>query len=326
MGLVLIVALWLQARINHFAANFAHNADKLYLKDPAVLKRVEYQQSDRGEVPIYADGIVQQDWDSYSVTDHQVWQQLFKRQSELLPGRACEEFLEGLCDLKLGPDLIPRFDETNLILKAKTGWELVAVEGLLPDLRFFELLAAKQFPVTWWIRRPDQIDYISEPDLFHDFFGHVPLLANPVFGDYLQAYGAGGVKAAGLDALGYLARLYWYTVEFGLIQTPAGLRIYGAGILSSKGESIYALDSDASNRIGFDLMRVMQTRYRIDSYQQSYFVIENFKQLFDATAPDFTAYYQQLKTMPTLAAADVMETDHILQRGTRAGFLQSDDV
>jgi phenylalanine-4-hydroxylase len=291
-----------------------------------VLKRVEYLQSDRGEVPIYADGIVEQDWNSYSAQDHKVWQQLFARQSELLPGRACEEFLHGLNALKLGPDLIPKFDETNAILHAKTGWTLVAVEGLLPDLRFFELLAAKQFPVTWWIRRPDQIDYISEPDLFHDFFGHVPLLANPVFGDYLQAYGAGGVKAAGLDALGYLARLYWYTVEFGLIQTAAGLRIYGAGIMSSKGESIYALDSDASNRIGFDLMRVMRTRYRIDSFQQSYFVINDFKQLFDATAPDFTDYYLSLKSMTTLPASAVIETDRVWQKGTQVGFLQSADV
>ena len=291
-----------------------------------MLKRVEYQQSDRGEIPQYATGVVQQDWDAYTQTDHQVWQQLFKRQSEILPGLACQEFLDGLNELKLGADQIPKFSETNAILKAKTGWELIAVEGLLPDLSFFEHLAARRFPVTWWIRKPHQIDYISEPDLFHDFFGHVPLLANPVFGDYLQAYGEGGVKAAGLDALGYLARLYWYTVEFGLIQTPQGLRIYGAGILSSKGECFYSLESKAPNRIGFDLMRVMRTRYRIDSYQQSYFVIDAFKQLFEATAPDFTAYYQQLHTQSALTPREILSSDAVIQRGSGEGWAMDGDV
>jgi phenylalanine-4-hydroxylase len=289
-------------------------------------QRVEYQKSDRGEVPVYAAGVVEQDWASYSDTDHAVWQQLYRRQSELLPGRACDEFLRGLQELKLGPDQIPKFSETNQILQKQTGWTLIAVEGLLPDLSFFEHLAAKRFPVTWWIRKPEQIDYISEPDLFHDFFGHVPLLANPVFGDYLQAYGAGGVKAAGLDALAFLARLYWYTVEFGLIQTAQGLRIYGAGILSSKGESIYSLDSDAPNRVGFELLRLMRTRYRIDSYQQTYFVIDSFKQLFDATAPDFTDYYRQLQQVDAYAARAVVESDQILQRGSGAGWLLQGDV
>jgi phenylalanine-4-hydroxylase len=289
-------------------------------------QRVEYQKSDRGEVPVYAAGVVEQDWDCYSATDHAVWQQLYRRQSELLPGRACDEFLRGLRELKLGPDQIPKFSETNQILQKQTGWTLIAVEGLLPDLSFFEHLAAKRFPVTWWIRKPEQIDYISEPDLFHDFFGHVPLLANPVFGDYLQAYGAGGVKAAGLDALSFLARLYWYTVEFGLIQTAQGLRIYGAGILSSKGESIYSLDSDAPNRVGFELMRLMRTRYRIDSYQQTYFVIDSFKQLFDATAPDFTDYYRQLQQVDAYAARTVVDRDYILQRGSGAGWNLQGDV
>jgi phenylalanine-4-hydroxylase len=291
-----------------------------------MLKRVEYQQGDRGEIPVYAQGIVQQDWDSYSATDHSVWQQLFERQSALLPGRACEEFLQGLAELALGPKQIPKFSDANTILRAKTGWELVAVEGLLPDLRFFELLAARQFPVTWWIRKPEQIDYISEPDLFHDFFGHVPLLANPVFGDYLQAYGAGGVKAAGLDALSFLARLYWYTVEFGLINTAQGLRIYGAGILSSKGESLYSLDSSAPNRVGFELLRVMRTRYRIDTFQQSYFVIDSFAQLFNATEPDFTGYYQTLAPLAALAAGALLSEDAVLQRGSGEGWAVHGDV
>jgi phenylalanine-4-hydroxylase len=289
-------------------------------------QRVEYQSSDRGEIPIYAEGIVDQAYDEYSDTDHQVWATLFRRQSEVLPNRACDEFLQGLADLQLGPDRIPRFTEANAVLSAQTGWELVAVNGLLPDLRFFELLAARKFPVTWWIRKPEQIDYISEPDLFHDFFGHVPLLANPVFGDYLQAYGAGGVKAAGLNALSFLARLYWYTVEFGLIQTPAGLRIYGAGILSSQTESKYSLESASPNRIGFDLLRVMRTRYRIDSFQQSYFVINNFAQLFEATAPDFTGYYQAIRDLPSFEARALSDADTLLQRGTGEGFATTADT
>jgi phenylalanine-4-hydroxylase len=290
------------------------------------LQRVEYQQSDRGEVPVYATGVVEQDWQAYSEIDHEVWRTLYRRQSELLVGRACNEFMTGLAALDIGPDRIPKFVEVNRVLRAATGWELIAVEGLLPDLTFFEHLAAKRFPVTWWIRKPEQIDYISEPDLFHDFFGHVPLLANPVFGDYLQAYGAGGVKAGGLDALGYLARLYWYTVEFGLIQTEQGLRIYGAGILSSKGESLYSLESSSPNRIGFDLMRVMRTRYRIDTYQQSYFVINSFQQLFAATAPDFTAYYQTLKTQSALTPRELIASDSILHQGDGAGWKLDGDV
>jgi phenylalanine-4-hydroxylase len=290
----------------------------------AALKRVTYQQTERGEIPVYADGIVEQP--SYSEADHAVWKQLYQRQRALLPGLACDEFLHGLEALNLLPDCIPSFADCNRRLKQQTGWEIVAVEGLLPDLRFFELLAAKQFPVTWWIRSAEQIDYISEPDLFHDFFGHVPLLANPVFGDYLQAYGAGGVKAAGLDALRYLARLYWYTVEFGLIQTQQGMRIYGAGILSSKTESVYSLNDTAPNRIGFDLMRVMQTKYRIDSFQQSYFVINSFAQLFEATAPDFTGYYSELAARPALAARSLLDSDQVLHRGTGLGWRLDGDV
>lgn len=289
-------------------------------------ERVEYQQSDRGSVPIYTTAVIEQPWDQYTPEDHATWATLFERLTALLPGRACDEFLAGVQLLQLSPKQIPRFSEANQVLKTATGWELIAVQGLLPDLSFFEHLANRRFPVTWWIRKPEEIDYISEPDLFHDFFGHVPLLVNPVFGDYLQAYGAGGVKAAGQEALSYLARLYWYTVEFGLIQTPAGMRIYGAGILSSTGESIYSLQSEAPNRIAFDLLRVMRTRYRIDSFQQTYFVINSFQQLFAATAPDFTDYYRALKNQPALAAREVLPSDQVLQLGTGEGWLLEGDV
>jgi phenylalanine-4-hydroxylase len=202
------------------------------------------------------------------------------------------------------------------------------VQGLLPELDFFEHLANRRFPVTWWIRRPEQLDYLSEPDLFHDLFGHVPLLMNPVFADYMQAYGRGGVKAHGIgpEALVNLTRLYWYTVEFGLIQQKDGLRIYGSGIVSSKGESIYCLDSEAPNRIGFDLERIMRTRYRIDTYQKTYFVIDSFEQLMQATGPDFRPLYERLSAQDSYAAGDELDSDHVYHRGNGEGWSTDGDV
>ncbi len=291
-------------------------------------RRIEHQQTDRGYVPVYATGVVEQPWDSYSTTDHSTWAALFKRQSDLLPQRACREFLENIAQLGMNPNAIPRFEELNQILQSATGWTLVGVEGLLPELAFFEHLANRRFPVTWWIRAPEQIDYIAEPDLFHDLYGHVPLLLNPVFADYMQAYGRGGVKASsiGPNALMNLTRLYWYTVEFGLINTPQGLRIYGSGIVSSKGESIYSLEDAAPNRTGFDLQRIMNTRYRIDTYQKTYFVIDSFEQLIEATRPDFTPIYAQLAAQPAYSAGQVLESDLVYNRGTGAGWSSDGDV
>ncbi|MGN6480382.1 phenylalanine 4-monooxygenase [Luteibacter sp.] len=290
-------------------------------------RRVEHQQTDRGYVPVYATGTVEQPWASYSKTDHEVWDTLYKRQRELLPAYACKEFLEGVERFGFGEGGIPRFDDLNKVLGEATGWEIVAVEGLLPDEVFFDHLANRRFPVSWWIRKPDQLDYLSEPDLFHDLFGHVPLLLNPVFADYMQAYGKGGMKAhaIGPEALMNLTRLYWYTVEFGLINTPEGMRIYGAGIVSSKGESVYSIDSAAPNRIGFGLERVMNTKYRIDTYQQTYFVIDSFDQLFEATGPDFTPIYEKLSHGSPVAAAAVLADDKVFQRGTREGFASGED-
>ncbi len=294
----------------------------------ATPRRVEHQQTDKGYVPVYATGVVEQPWDTYSAADHATWATLFERQMALLPGRACREHLDALAGLQMSADGIPRFSDINALLEAATGWTIIGVEGLLPELTFFDHLAHRRFPVTWWIRTPDQIDYIAEPDLFHDLFGHVPLLFNPVFADYMQAYGRGGVKAHALgeDALQNLTRLYWYTVEFGLIRSPEGLRIYGAGIVSSKGESIYSLESDAPNRIGFDLKRIMRTRYRIDTYQKTYFVIDDFAQLFDATRPDFTAIYDQLAVLPAIPAGEIQRVDDVIHRGTGEGWADGGDV
>jgi phenylalanine-4-hydroxylase len=291
-------------------------------------QRVEHLSTDKGSVPVYTTAVVEQPWDNYTETDHQVWRTLFRRQRDILVGRACDEFLASQDEMGIGEDAIPKFAELNAQLLGKTGWQLIGVEGLLPELTFFEHLANRRFPVTWWIRRPEQLDYLSEPDLFHDLFGHVPLLMNPVFADYMQAYGQGGVKAHGIgpDALAELTRLYWYTVEFGLINTAAGLRIYGSGIVSSSGESRYCLESPAPNRLGFDLLRVMRTRYRIDTFQKTYFVIDSFDQLFEATRPDFCPYYELLAAQETIPAGNVLASDRVFNRGTGEGWLLDGDV
>ena len=295
---------------------------------PATPKRIEHQLTDKGCVPVYTTTVVEQPWASYTETDHAIWATLFARQQDVLPERASRTFLDNLTRMQMHPDAIPKFDELNIALRKTTGWELVGVEGLLPELTFFEHLANRRFPVTWWIRKPEQLDYLSEPDLFHDLFGHVPLLMEPVFADYMQAYGQGGVKAhaIGTDALMHLTRLYWYTVEFGLIREPDGLRIYGSGIVSSKGESIHCLESPAPNRIGFDLRRIMRTRYRIDSFQKTYFVIDSFEQLMDATRPDFTSLYGEPAMQDSIPAGNVLATDHVYQRGSGEGWLNDGDV
>jgi len=291
-------------------------------------RRVEHQQTSRGYVPIYTTATVEQPWADYTRTEHEVWATLFRRQREVLKGRACNEFIENQERFGMSPDAIPKFQDLNKVLKAGTHWEIVGVEGLLPDEIFFDHLANRRFPVTWWVRKPEQLDYLSEPDLFHDLFGHVPMLLNPVFADYVQAYGRGGVKAhkLGADALMKLTRLYWYTVEFGLINTPEGVRIYGSGIVSSKGESIHCLESDSPNRIGFDLERIMRTKYKIDTYQQTYFVIDGFQQLMDATQPDFTPIYARLKGQPEFAAGSVQDGDRVIHRGTGEGWEKTDDM
>ena len=291
-------------------------------------QRVEASMTDKGYVPVYTTAVVEQPWDSYSDVEHDTWSKLFARQRELLVGRASDEFMRAQDAMHMTPHAIPKFDDLNRVLMDATGWQLVAVQGLLPELDFFDHLANRRFPVTWWIRTPEQLDYLAEPDLFHDLFGHVPLLMNPVFADYMQAYGRGGVKAhaIGPDALANLTRLYWYTVEFGLIRQKDGLRIYGSGIVSSKGESIHCLESNAPNRIGFDLERIMRTRYRIDTFQKTYFVIDSFEQLMDATGPDFTPIYERLGAMESIPAGGVLPTDAVFHRGTGEGWSTEGDV
>lgn len=265
------------------------------------------------------DWTIDQDWDAYTPADHAVWKTLCERQTRLLPGRACDAFVAGMNALPIGADAIPDFRRLNDVLAKRTGWRIVAVPGLVPDAVFFEHLANRRFPAGNFIRRPDQLDYIEEPDVFHDVFGHVPMLAHPVFADYMQAYGKGGQRALSeFNALENLARLYWYTVEFGLIESAEGLRIYGSGIVSSRAESIYALESPSPNRIGFDLERVMRTDYRIDDFQESYFVISSFDELFCETYKDFAALYRRLALGPTYGPGDVAAGDRVITQGDRS--------
>jgi phenylalanine-4-hydroxylase len=246
-----------------------------------------------------------QRWDQYTPEQHALYARLHQRQTAQLPGLACDEFIQAV--QQLGPaDRVPRFDDVNERLYPATRWQIVAVPGLIPEEAFFALLAQRKFPVTEWLRKPEEFDYVVEPDVFHDLYGHVPLLFNPTFADYMQAYGEGGLKASRLDACELLARLYWYTVEFGLIDTPQGLRAYGAGILSSAGELRHSVRSPEPRRVAFDLQRLMRTRYRIDSYQATYFVIDAFQQLFDATAPDFTPVYAAVRSQAEIEAGVVL--------------------
>jgi phenylalanine-4-hydroxylase len=250
-----------------------------------------------------SDCTVQQHWDHYSSDEHEIWRTLYARQHALVEAHGAPEVLAGLNALGAEPGKIPRFSNVNQRLMAATGWQIVAVPGLIPEAQFFAHLAARHFPVSVWIREPHELDYLAEPDLFHDFFGHVPLLANPVFARFMQAYGEAGPKALAHDAVQLLARVYWYTVEFGLIHTPAGLKAYGAGILSSKGETVYSVQSPVPRRLAFELERVMRTEYHIDRFQSTYFVIDSFEQLFHAGYDtDFAPLYERVRGLPVLAA------------------------
>jgi phenylalanine-4-hydroxylase len=262
-----------------------------------------------------SDWTVSQDWAHYTAEDHAVWDTLFERQAKLLPGRASESYLRGLDVLKLSKPGIPDFVELSDRLMGLTGWQVVAVPGLVPDDVFFDHMANRRFVAGNFIRRPNQLDYLQEPDVFHDVFGHVPMLADPVFADYLEAYGRGGQRALELGALKHLARLYWYTVEFGLIAEPEGLRIYGSGIVA---ESRFALDDPSPNRIAFDLKRVMRTEYRIDDFQQNYFVIPSFDELLRLTIEtDFAPLYAEIMAQPDVPVAEILPDDLVLTHGTQ---------
>jgi phenylalanine-4-hydroxylase len=265
--------------------------------------------------PDNPDWTIDQGWDSYSAADHATWKTLFERQTRLLPGRACDEFVDGMRNLPIGPDEIPDFRRLNEVLMRRTGWQIVAVPGLVPDEVFFDHLAHRRFPSGNFIRQPHELDYLEEPDVFHDVFGHVPMLLNPAIADFIQAYGQGGLRAQELGYLPQLARVYWYTVEFGLLQQGDDLRLYGAGIASSFTESQFCLDSPSPNRIRFELERVMRTHYRIDDFQESYFVIRDLDELLEFTQIDFAPLYQRAAQGPEYQPGDVLPQDRVFARG-----------
>jgi len=264
------------------------------------------------------DFIIEQRWSKYTKDEHDIWNTLYAQQIDVLKGRAVTEFYDGLAALDLNQGCIPDLTKLNPKLKALTGWEVIMVPHLVPDDVFFTHLANKRFPAGRFIRGRDQMDYLQEPDVFHDIFGHVPLLAQPVFADYMQAYGQGGLRALEYDCLKNLARLYWYTVEFGLMKTDDGMRIYGAGIASSRTESVFAVDDPSPNRLHFDLERVMHTDYRIDDFQQVYFAIESFEQLLNVTYQDFGPLYEKMsRDKHTHPITDILDGDIVYTKGTQ---------
>ncbi len=266
--------------------------------------------------PPSADWTIDQNWEAYTAEEHGVWKTLYERQTRLLPGRICDEYLDCMKQMPITADHIPDFRRLNDMLMKHTGWQIVAVPGLVPDDVFFTHIANRRFPAGQFIRTKNKLDYLQEPDIFHDVFGHAPMLMNPAIADFMQAYGQGGLKALEHGILPFISRLYWYTIEFGLVQQKDGVRIYGAGISSSFTESQYCLEDDSPNRIAFNLERVMRTDYRIDDLQKSYFVVNKLDDLFDLAQIDFDPIYERIQQEPTLTPDQIIPEDRVIHRGT----------
>lgn len=263
------------------------------------------------------DCIIDQNWKSYSKEDHAIWGTLFERQQETLKGRVAQEYLDGLEALGIGAEGVPDFERMNARLRKITGWEVVAVPGLIPSRPFFQMLANRQFPAGTFIRTREQLDYLEEPDIFHDVFGHVPLLTNPAYADYMNEYGRVGLQGMERKAVKFLARLNWYTIEFGLIRKPEGVRIYGAGIVSSHGEAKYVASDPSAHELAFDLERVLSTGYYIDDFQASYFVIDSFEDLFELVKDrDMLALIDEVRSAPTLTPFEILPSDKVIRKGT----------
>ena len=254
----------------------------------------------------------------YTDEEHALWDELYARQMSLLPGRAAEQFLDGAEKLKLGAGGVPDFARLSAQLQDATGWTIVPVPSVIPDHVFFHHLANRRFPAGNFIRSRATMDYIMEPDVFHDVFGHTPMLIEPKMADFMQKIGENGWNALQHNKLRALGALYWYTVEFGLVDTPQGFRLYGAGIASSPAETVFSLEGRSPNRLHFSLDRVMRTDYITSDLQQTYFVIDSFADLFRETAArQFDYIYSALKPSFQYATSAVLETDRIYQLGTQ---------
>jgi len=261
--------------------------------------------------------VIEQNWSKYTPQDHGTWRTLFNRQIETLKGRVCDEYFAGLKTLHLTADEVPNYEKMNKYLRAATGWEVLPVPGLIASRPFFSMLANRQFPAGTFIRTPEQLDYLEEPDIFHDVFGHVPLLTNPAYANYMQEYGRGGLHAMDHKGVKYLARLNWYTIEFGLIKSESGVKAYGAGIMSSYGEAKYVMSDPSANFLQFDLERVLRTGYYIDDFQATYFTIDSFEDLFkQCVERSFIPLYEEYRPKPTLSPFEIYESDVVLRKGT----------
>jgi phenylalanine-4-hydroxylase len=278
--------------------------------------------------PLQRPGHLGEDWlepkqTEYDSDDDAIWDDLFARQMEVLPGRAASAFLAGLDKLDLGRGGVPDFAAMSEDLGKLTGWSVVPVPMLIPDHVFFWHLANRRFPAGNFIRTRETFDYIQEPDVFHDVFGHVPMLTDPTFADYMQEYGKAGWKAMRYNRLKALGALYWYTVEFGLIEEADGIKAYGAGILSGPTEVVYATQAKSPNRIILNVDRVMRTDYVISDLQPTYFVIESFEDLYRQTVErDFDRLYRNLPPAFTYANSAVIDVDNVVNRGTQEYLLR----
>ncbi len=267
-----------------------------------------------------ADYTIDQNWKGYTPEEHDRWNRLFHRQEKIIANRACGQVIEAITKLELSEYGIPNMKVLSERLMSLTGWEVVPVAELVPDEIFFDHLANRRFPAGSFIRPEHEFDYLQEPDVFHDIYGHVPMLADPVYADFMQAYGKGGQRAIQLNQLHNLARLYWYTVEFGLIREGDDLKVFGAGILSSPKETIFSVENDSPHRLEFDLQRVMRTEYIIDDFQKTYFVIDDFKGLLDACYEDFESIYSNVRNLTDIAPHETIPGDHLIHKGSLKYF------
>jgi phenylalanine-4-hydroxylase len=272
----------------------------------------------------YAHLIIDQGWSAYTQDDHDTWKALYDRQMEVLRPRVCQEFLDGVVALGFTPNQIPKFSEVNERLKALTGWQIVATKGLVKSKAFFDMLKDRKFPSGNFIRSKEQLDYLEEPDIFHDLFGHIPLLSNSAYAEYMFEYGKGGERALKYKTTKNLARLNWWTIEFGLIRKNDTLKLYGAGLASSFGEAQYCLDDPSAHHIHFDLERCMRTKVYINDMQPCYFVIDSFEDLFEkAVSTDFSPMYKSFKGMEGIEKADeflpfeIQDSDQVIRVGTQ---------
>lgn len=267
-------------------------------------------------VPARPDWLIDQNWSSYSDEEHHTWSILFDRMTKTLNQRSCSLFMEGVQKLKFDPHRIPNFVDLSERLKPYTGFEVVAVPGLIPDEVFFDHLANRRFPAGCVIRKPNELDFQEYPDVFHDIFGHVPLLMFPEMADFMEACGKAAIAAHKKGILDFVARLYWYIVEVGLVRENGKTVCFGAAINSSVKELDFALDDPSPNRIAFDLERVMLSDFWIYDLQNTYFVLDSVNQLQQIARTDFDAIIPKLLAKTKIGLGSVCEADKVLSLGT----------